>query len=250
MKTCVTLESTDRNLFGNKIKNKTKPDMLCLSQLQEVYNKLRIENGWKERELNKILNVNESPENAERLFYVLKERGLINLDIRGFMEACKNKTLIKVLKHYGVYKMYGKGENRAVYAQPDVFVLTALELNPMIYGKVVRWLTDNLVYIRMGVGDENNILMSRIRHLWNPDVESYKRIQRALNYIVFNDHHTGIRNEMSAQQLKDLENLQNNYAYCIDTGLIKDEDALLLVMHKEYVKRYLPKHKSLKNKNY
>jgi len=248
MKTNVTLMSSDRRLFGSIIRHRTKPDMLCLTDLQDVYNKLQVRNSWDVRSIQNILNIKLAPENAERLYYVLKERGLIDSRILEFMEECHKLTLIKVLKNKGLYKMYGRGDKRIIFASPDIFVLAALEFNPQLYAKTIVWLTDNLIYNRIGVGDENNMLMQRINHNWNPDGEFYKHVQRALNYIIFNRHETGIRNEASSEELRLLEKLQNNYAFAIDTGFVNDKEDLLLQLRQEYLKKWMSGDNRIKSK--
>jgi hypothetical protein len=219
--------------------------MLCLTDLQRAYDELATKNGWKFREINKILNVKESPENAEWLYYVLKERGFINVEISTFIEECENKTLIKVLKKMKLYTMFSRGGTRIIFVNPDVFVLVALELNPMLYAKAITWLSDNLIYNRIGVGDEGNQLMSRIRQIWNPDTEFYKHVQWALNYIIYNRHETGIRNISGAEDLAQMEKLQNNFAFFIDTGFVKDKEDLLLQLRQEYLKKWQPEDKRI-----
>lgn len=46
MKTNVVLNSPDRELFGVKIRQESKTQMLNLSDLQEAYTIARVQNGW------------------------------------------------------------------------------------------------------------------------------------------------------------------------------------------------------------
>lgn len=248
MKTNVTLKSTDRYLFDVKIKHRTQPDMLCLTDLQNVYNKKCKEFGWKERILADILNYKRSPETAERIYYILKERGFINTQFCEFIEQVEEQTLIKVLKDLKLYKTHGRSTGKLTFANPDIFVLLAMELNPMLYAKVVIWLSDKLIFNRIGVGDDGTQLMSRIKKMWKPDVSVYANIQRGLNYIVFGKHHAGIRNEATEKQLDEMRKLQNNYVYGIDTGFIETSDDLLCEMRKEFVKRWLDNDPKFLNK--
>jgi len=244
MKNNVTLNSIDRELFGVRIKHRTKPNMLCLTDLANVYETQRVIHNWHKRDLTKMLNVKESPDNAERIYYVLYDRGLVNLALAKFIEECENKTLIKVLKEYGVYKTTGKGENKLVFASPDIFVLLGLELNPIFYAKTVIWLSDSLVKNRINAGDENNVLTSIMCKKWSPDASVYANVNRALNYIVYGRHERGIRNESNADLLKEMEKLQNNYSFSIDCGYIKTVDDLMNELRDEYCKRHDPTHKN------
>jgi hypothetical protein len=238
MKTSVTMVSGDRDLFGITIKHRTKPDMLCLTDLQKAYDQMRQKHDWVERRIRDILNSERYPENAERIFYVLKERGLINAQMRAFMEQCESMTLIRVLKNLGLYKTVGRGENKEVVCNPDIFVLVALELNPMFYAKTVIWLTDNLIFNRILAGDNNNDLRGRLAREWSPDASYYIEVNRALNWIIFNRHEPNIRNTATEEELKSLHELENNLTFSIDTGLIKTKDQLINILRQEYKKKY------------
>ena len=75
---------------------------------------------------------------------------------------------------------------------------------------------------------------------------TYQHINRALNFIIFQDSYEGIRNKATVNQLKDLRDMQKIYAYNILTGIIPNLDLLMLQLQKEYVRRYMPNHKTLK----
>jgi len=245
MKTSVTLNSPDRDLFGNRIKHITQPDLLCLSDLQKIYDEVRIEHGWNKREINKILNYNESPRNTERIYYIFKERGFINLDFSSFIKEVENKTLIKVLKEMKLYFTKGRGINKFNYCNPDIFVLVSLELNPMFYAKTVIWLTDSLIMRRIYAGDNNNLLCNRIFLKWgNLPPEYYQTLNKGLNHLIFKIHFKNIRNTATEEQLRELELIQSNLAFLIDNDYIKEKEELINKIRELYIKKY--KNKILK----
>lgn len=248
MKTNVTLVSPDRDLFGERIRQTTKPNQLCLTDLQRVYDENREINGWKERRIRKILSHADSPINTERIYYVLKERGHISISLPDFIKLCDEKTLIKILKTLKLYKTTGRGDNRLTYAHPDIFVLVSLELNPMLYGKTVVWLSDSLVIKRIFASNLNVDLKNRIACRWFSDKNFYRKLNIGLNYAIFGKHKTGIRDYGTEKQLADLEQLQSNLCFLIDGKFVKTERKLLLEIRKEYVRRHLPNHRSFKNK--
>jgi len=242
MKTPVTLVSPDRDLFGNRIRHITKPNLLCLTDLQRIYEEVRIERGWTERNVREILNHKKSPINTERLYFVLKQRGLINVEISTFIEDCDNKTLIKVLKEMKLYATKGRGNNRLTYCLPDIFVLVALELNPEFYGKTVVWLTDSLVVRRIYAGDNNNLLKNRIFLKWGVlSSNYYQTLNKGLNYYIFNTHFKDIRNTGTEEQLRDLELIQSNLAFLVENDYIMNKEDLINKIRQMYSDKFRKK---------
>lgn len=227
------MQSKDRDLFGVVIKQDTKTSFLSVTDLQEAYTRKRIEMGWKEKRIEDVLS-NKS--NAERIFYILEKQGyIVKTDFTVFMEMIDKESLVKVMKKFNAYKTVGRGENRRTVCDPYIWVLIALELNPMLYAEVVTWLTDKLILNRIEVGNWYNTLSRSVAKLDNPD---YKRMARGLNWIVFNDHERNKRNYASSAELKELDYLQHTLVMMIDMGYIKTFDELLKVMRDMYKKKW------------
>lgn len=230
MKTNVVMQSEkSRELFGVIIRQNTKDSMLSLSDLQEAYIHARVLNGWSER--GKIQDILAQKENAERIFYVLKEQKIINSEISEFMKMIDEKGIIKVLKEFGVYKTTGARATKTTYCNPYIWVLVAMELNPMLYAKVITWLTDKLIINRIEACDLNNNLRRVIcAKIDNPD---YAGINRALNVKIFGHHQTGMRNLASEADLQRLNKLQENIAFCIERGFLKSSDDIISEISKD-----------------
>lgn len=230
MKTNVVMQSEkSRELFGVIIRQNTKDSMLSLSDLQEAYTHARVLNGWSER--GKIQDILAQKENAERIFYVLKEQKIINSEISEFMKMIDEKGIIKVLKEFGVYKTTGARATKTTYCNPYIWVLVAMELNPMLYAKVITWLTDKLIINRIEACDLNNNLRRVIcAKVDNPD---YAGINRALNVKIFGHHQTGMRNLASEADLQRLNKLQENIAFCIERGFLKSSDDIIREISKD-----------------
>lgn len=71
MKTNVVLNSPDRELFGVKIRQESKTQMLNLSDLQEAYTVARVQNGWNNK--GQLQDIICQKENQERIYYILVE---------------------------------------------------------------------------------------------------------------------------------------------------------------------------------
>lgn len=232
MKTNVVLNSKDRSLFGVTIRQDTKNGFLSVSDLQEAYTRARIERGWSDKRISDILSNSSS---AERIYYILEKQGVIKAGFPVFMEEVRSKSLVSVMKQYGVYKTTGSRGTKQVSCDPYIWVLLALELNPEIYATVVMWLTDNLIINRIEAGDKYNALCRSAAKF--PDVD-YRAIAKGLNYIVFNIHETMIRNSASQDELKELDLTQHSLSVMIDMGFITSFEQLLGVMRDMYRKKW------------
>ena len=84
MKTNITMKSEkDRELFGVVIKQETKNGFMSLTDLQEAYTHARVLNGWSDKRIDHII---KQVENSERIYYLLKEQGFVNVSIDTFTE--------------------------------------------------------------------------------------------------------------------------------------------------------------------
>lgn len=222
MKTNVVLQSTDRELFGVTIRQNTKEGFLSVTDLQKAYEVARWQYGWSDKRVNDILS---SLDTKERVYYLLKERGIIKAEIPVFMEMIKKEGLTKVLKGLGVYKTTGARQSKHVMADPYVWVLLAMELNPMIYAKVVMWLTDKLIFNRLEAGGEYMPMNTRIKSIiLNPKYHEYARM---INEKVFGRHIAGMRNLASAKELSKIADIEKQVITAIDMNWINNEGQLI-----------------------
>ena len=222
MKQNVILSSSDRKLFGITIRQNTKESFLSISDLQKAYEKARWIYGWSDKRINDILS---SIDTKERIYFLLKERELIKAEISVFMEMVKNEGLTKVLKGLGLYKTTGRGINKTVMSDPYIWVLLAMELNPMLYAKVIIWLTDSLIFDRIEAGSEYLPMNSKIKEIVNkPDYSKYAKL---INIKVFGEHKTGMRNLASSKELRSIADVEKTIITAIDNKWIKNENDLL-----------------------
>lgn len=203
MKTNVLLSSSDRELFGITITQNTKEQFLSVTDLQKAYERARWQYGWSERRIDSITQTSDF---RERLYYVLENQGIIKTSILGFMEMLNKEGFTKTMKGLGVWKSTGARGNNQVMCDPYIWVLLALELNPMIYAKVIIWLTDSLIFNRIEAGSEYLPMNAAIKSVIpNPD---YAKFARAINEKVFGIHQSGMRNLASAKELRKIADIE------------------------------------------
>lgn len=230
MKTNITMRSGDRKLFGVVIRQETQTGFLNLTDLQAAYEIARGIHGWSDKRVNDILS---SVANAERLYYVLENQGFINTSFSAFMKLVEDKGLTRTLKSLGCYRTTGVRASKSVSCNPYVWLLIAMEMNPMIYAKVVVWLGDRLLINRIEAGDFYKDF-SRALATWQPD---YAKVAKALNYIVFDRHEAGIRNTGTREQLAELTDIQKKMAFAIDMGYVKNEAELMQTLRNLWDKK-------------
>jgi hypothetical protein len=221
MKTNNMLCSTDRELFGITIRQTTKEQFLSISDLQKAYETARWQYGWSERSVNWIMQTDDF---KERVYYILENQGVIKESFNSFIELVNKEGIAKVLKSLGVYKTTGARESKQVMANPYIWVLLAMELNPMIYAKVVIWLTDSLIFNRIEAGDGYLPMNKSINSIIeNPN---YPEIARLINLKVFKNHVAGMRNLASSKELKKIADIEQTIISAIEMGWIKNENDL------------------------
>lgn len=227
MKTNVILSSSDRNLFGITIRQNTKEQFLSVTDLQKAYETARWQHGWSERSVNWVMQTNDF---KERVYYILESQGFITVSFDSFIEMVEKEGIAKVLKGLSVYKTTGARQTKQVMANPYVWILLAMELNPMIYAKVVVWLTDSLIFDRVEAGSEFLPMNTAIKKIIaKPD---YPKYSMAINTKVFGKHISGMRNLASAKELRKIADIEKFITQSIEMGFLRNENDVLLAINK------------------
>lgn len=129
-----------------------------------------------------------------------------------------------------------RGDNSGTWMHPILFIKFAMWINPRFEYFVIKFVYDQLIEFRHLAGDNYKGLTSAINHFQNVD---YVQVAQGLNYIVFKEHFSGIRQKANQQQLKDLVEIQQQLAFSVRMGYIRTYDQLINEMRRIYEMRHL-----------
>jgi len=222
MKSNIVLKSSDRELFGITIRQNTKEHFLSVTDLQKAFEKGKWMHGWTGQTINQLMLTDEL---SKKCYGVLLECDLIKCDMSEFMKMVEEHTLITVLKGLGVYKTTGRGENKQVMAHPYVWMSIAIELNYILYGKVIKWLTDTLVFDRIEAGSEYMPMNAAIKTIIS--TPNYPLVAKTINTKVFGQHQTGMRNMASAKELRKIADIEKFVINAINMGWVRTEEEVV-----------------------
>lgn len=241
MKTNLILSSESRELLGRNISVMSKDGFVCITEVMEALNEKRKSIGLEARRLDHLFATNGFQEKMKSL---VKE--LIVNNICTVMKSTVQKEVLKIgkmtdLKKYGMAYRKGKGEGQKWYINPYFFVMIALELDPEIYAKVIIWLHDGFIEDRNAAGEAYIKMSSAVARLVSDKSQlsdKISRVAKAINFIVFNKHESGIRNTATKNQLNDIVAVENVITGVIDGGFIDTYDKLIDYLGHEWKKKW------------
>ena len=137
-----------------------------------------------------------------------------------------------------------KGDNSGTWMHPLLFIDFAMWLNPSFKYDVLKFVYDELVKYRNDAGDAYREMSVSIARLVEKTFlpTAIQDIAKALNYIVFNDHQSAIRNKKADEsKLKELFDLEKDIAKLINFGFITSFEQLKSHLRERWAEKWQPK---------
>lgn len=129
------------------------------------------------------------------------------------------------------------------WMHPLMFIDFAMWLNPSFKVKVLKFVSDQMLYYRNEAGDAYKALSSAVAKIVpdNKMRKSMPNVAKALNWIVFNEHESQVRNAYGVEEKqKELFSLERQVAMLINDGFIRDYEYLMGYLRRKFCERWRP----------
>lgn len=127
-----------------------------------------------------------------------------------------------------------------VWMNPLLFIKFAMWISPTFEVKVLRFVYDEMIKYRNDAGDAYKELSSSVSKIVPKAFmrDAMKKIAEALNWIIFNNHESMIRNKGDEEKLRNLFQLERKVSDLIEDGFITDYNSLIGYLRKLYYKEH------------
>ena len=137
-----------------------------------------------------------------------------------------------------------KGKKGGTWMHPILFVKFAMWLNPRFEVQVIKFVYDQMIAFRNEAGDAYKELSSAVARVVKPNYMkvAMKQIAEGLNWCIFNEHETAIRNQHGEEaKMRSLFELERKVASLIEDGFIKSLAEIMEYLRKQWRKANTPK---------
>lgn len=137
-----------------------------------------------------------------------------------------------------------KGANAGTWMHPILFIKFAMWINPRFEVKVIKFVYDELIKNRHDAGDNYRLLAESVSKIVTKPFlpMAIQNIAKAINYVVFNKHVSGIRNTQASEEtLRQLSDLEFKISELINEGFITTYDQAMNYLRKQWNNKHQPK---------
>lgn len=189
--------------------------------------------------------------NATSLLKQWNESAGENKEIKKFFENQNTKEFISALieeenlngEKSAYLKSRGK-YNGGTWMHPILFVKFAMWLNPRFEVKVIKFIYDQMIAYRNEAGDAYRELSTAVAKIVTPNfmASAMRQTAEAINWCVFNQHETAIRNKHGEEtKMRQLFELERKVASLIEEGFITKFDDMMEYLRNQWRKANVPK---------
>lgn len=134
--------------------------------------------------------------------------------------------------------------NGGTWMHPILFVKFAMWLNPRFEVKVIKFIYDQMIAYRNEAGDAYRELSMAVAKIVTPNfmASAMRQTAEAINWCVFNQHETAIRNKHGEEtKMRQLFELERKVASLIEEGFITKFDDVMEYLRNQWRKANVPK---------
>ena len=134
--------------------------------------------------------------------------------------------------------------NGGTWMHPILFVKFAMWLNPRFEVKVIKFIYDQMIAYRNEAGDAYRELSVAVAKIVAPNfmASAMRQTAEAINWCVFNQHETAIRNKHGEEgKMRQLFELERKVASLIDDGFITKFDDMMEYLRNQWRKVNVPR---------
>ena len=135
-------------------------------------------------------------------------------------------------------------QNGGTWMHPILFIKLAMYLSPRFEYHVLRFVSDELIKYRNEAGDAYKEMSSAVAKIVPSAFlpTSIQKVAQALNFIVYNQHESEIRNKQAEEsKVRELSELEKDVAKLINGNFIKSFDHLILYLRKRWSEKHIRK---------
>ena len=218
---------------------RTIGDYLVVQRTSDgFFNGMELLRQWNSTEGNsqrKMEEFLESPRTQEFISALIEENAKDNL---GEISPKIDNQVLKRTKSK-IKGMPGRPKEQ-LWMHPILFIKFAMWINPTFEVKVLRFVYDEMIKYRNDAGDAYKELSSSVSKIVPKAFmrDAMKKIAEALNWIIFNNHESMIRNKGDEEKLRNLFQLERKVSDLIEDGFITDYNSLIGYLRKLYYKEH------------
>lgn len=173
-----------------------------------------------------------------------------NKEITKFFDNVNTKEFISALMEeenlntQNSAYLKSRGKNGGTWMHPILFVKFAMWLNPRFEVKVIKFIYDQMIAYRNEAGDAYRELSMAVAKIVTPNfmASAMRQTAEAINWCVFNQHETAIRNKHGEEtKMRQLFELERKVASLIEEGFITKFDDMMEYLRNQWRKANVPK---------
>lgn len=191
--------------------------------------------------------------NATALLKAWNSRSMSERKMDNYFQSEKTKEFINTImarenlhtpKLVYVKSRASRGDSAGTWMHPMLFIDFAMWLNPAFKYDVLRFVYDQMIAYRNEAGDAYRELSSAVAKIVAPNFmqTAMRQLAQAINYCVFNEHETAIRNKRGEEsKMRRLFELERKVASLIDEGFITKFGDVIEYLRNQWRKANTPK---------